>query len=295
LTNNDVSDTTPQGAPQESYDGVVTPALLRAARSAYRQAIREALADGGFDDLPRNGPYVLSAIINQRLPQDEIIRQLEVSKQAASQLIDTLVVRGYLVRVPDTSDRRRMTLMPTDRGRAAGTAVRSEVEAIDREFARRLSPSQLATFRTGLLALIEIGHHQGGKSPDSATRLIQFSPIFPVKDLRRALDHYKSLGFSVKAYADGDEYGFADRDGVGIHFAADPNHDPHVGAAQAYLVVEDADALAAEWSRPGIGGKNHPVGNTPYEFREGNHIDLDNNLIRFGSRVPSSPPIGRNS
>lgn len=121
----------------------------------------------------------------------------------------------------------------------------------------------------------------------SPTRLTRFSPIFPVKDLARALAHYEALGFAVRAYAQGDGYGFADRDGLGLHFAASPDHDPEVGAGMAYLYVEDADALHAEWSRPGIGGRTRPVGPMPYGLREGSHVDPDGNLIRFGSPSPA--------
>ena len=35
------------------------------------------------------------------------------------------------------------------------------------------------------------------------SRFSSFSPVFPVRDLRRALAHYASLGFQVKPYADG--------------------------------------------------------------------------------------------
>jgi len=44
----------------------------------------------------------------------------------------------------------------------------------------------------------------------STTRLTHFSPIFPVRDLQRALAHYEPLGFDTKPYADGNEYGFSD-------------------------------------------------------------------------------------
>jgi hypothetical protein len=54
------------------------------------------------------------------------------------------------------------------------------------------------------------------------TRLLSFSPIFPVRDLRRALAHYESLGFDVEPYTGGDGYGFADRDGLRLHLALDP-------------------------------------------------------------------------
>jgi Ser/Thr protein kinase RdoA (MazF antagonist) len=125
-------------------------------------------------------------------------------------------------------------------------------------------------------------------------RFQRFSPIFPVRDLPRALAHYASLGFRVQPYADGDGYGFADRDEVSLHLSLDTGHDDdsghdheHVGSA--YLYVEDADALYDEWARPGVGGLTRRVGDTAYRLREGSHIDPDGNLIRFGSPMPSRP------
>ena len=59
----------------------------------------------------------------------------------------------------------------------------------------------------------------------SRTRLRSFSPIFPVRDMRHALAHYRSLGFDVTPYADGGFYGFADRDGVSLHLSLDTGHD----------------------------------------------------------------------
>ena len=129
-----------------------------------------------------------------------------------------------------------------------------------------------------------------GVAPRS--RFSSFSPVFPVRDLRRALAHYASLGFEVQPYADGDEYGFAERDEVSLHLSLDEGHGPeadhqHVGTA--YLYVGDADALYDEWARPGVGGLTHRVGDRPYKLREGSHVDPDGNLIRFGSPMPGRP------
>jgi Ser/Thr protein kinase RdoA (MazF antagonist) len=123
-------------------------------------------------------------------------------------------------------------------------------------------------------------------------RLRSFSPVFPVRDVRRALAHYASLGFEVQPYEDGDGYGFADRDEVGLHLSLDEGHGPeadhqHVGTA--YLYVDDADALYDEWARPGTGGLTRRVNDTPYKLREGSHVDPDGNLIRFGSPMPARP------
>jgi DNA-binding MarR family transcriptional regulator len=83
----------------------------------------------------------------------DMIRGLGVSKQAASQLIDTLVHRGYLTRDMNPNDRRRMTIELTERGRGAAAAVRSGVEAVDAELAQMLTPAELAGLRSGLAAL----------------------------------------------------------------------------------------------------------------------------------------------
>jgi len=137
----------------DSGDEVVIPALIRAARGSYSLAIAARLAANGFDDLPRNGAFVLGGMANFGGSAGDMIRALDVSKQAASQLIDTLVLRGYLTREVNQDDRRRMVIGLTERGRAAATAVRAGVDDIDIELARMISREQLAGLRAGLEAL----------------------------------------------------------------------------------------------------------------------------------------------
>ena len=139
------------------YDDVVIPALLRAARGTYARAIRASLAAAGFEDLPRNGAFVIGSIANSpAAPLADVTAGLDVSKQAVSQLIDTLVVRGYIERGPDPDDRRRMTVTLTERGAAAAAAVRAGVSHVDTQLAQRLSAHQIRSLRAGLGALVEI-------------------------------------------------------------------------------------------------------------------------------------------
>ena len=137
-------------------DELPIPVLLRAARGAYGNAIRRELSAGGFEDLPRSGPFVLGGMANHGAAAGDLVRRLGVSKQAASQLVDVLVLRGYLERRDNAEDRRRLDILLTARGRAAAAAVRAGVESVDRELEQRLSANDLAGLRTGLLALIEI-------------------------------------------------------------------------------------------------------------------------------------------
>ena len=138
----------------QRFDEVAFPALLRGARTAYAGAIQAALAGAECGDLPRNGSFVLGAIARHGLPLSEIIRQLGVSKQAAGQLVDVLVVRGYLDRFPDPGDRRRMTVTLTERGAAAAAAARTAIEQVDADLAGRVGAQYVAHARTVLGALM---------------------------------------------------------------------------------------------------------------------------------------------
>ena len=139
-----------------AHDDIPLPALLRAARGAYGHAIRRMLAGAGFDDLPRSAPFILGGMGNHDAPIGGLVRQLGVSKQAAGQLVDTLVLRGYLERATNPDDRRRMTIELTPRGEAAAREVRSAVEEVDRELAGQLTAEQLEGLRAGLVALTTI-------------------------------------------------------------------------------------------------------------------------------------------
>ena len=133
---------------------------MRGARSGYARAIRTQLASAGFEDLPRNGPFVLGGIANHGASAAEIVNGLGITKQAASQLIDTLVLRGYLERSVHPDDRRRMVINPTERGREAAIAVATGIAEVDSELATMLTVEELAGLRVGLLALCEIKGRQ---------------------------------------------------------------------------------------------------------------------------------------
>jgi catechol 2,3-dioxygenase-like lactoylglutathione lyase family enzyme len=113
--------------------------------------------------------------------------------------------------------------------------------------------------------------------------LLSFAPTFPVADLDRALEHYRKMGFVVRAY-EGGGYGFATRDGCELHLGTDPHEDDHDhrhSHTAAYLRVRDADALAAEWRAAGV--EVHGPEDTEWGQHEGATIDPDGNVIRFGS------------
>jgi DNA-binding MarR family transcriptional regulator len=130
------------------------PALLRAARAVFARAVREALDEAGLDDLPPNGPYVVAAVAGRPAALSSVIRQLGVSKQAAGQLVDTLVVRGYLHRETDPADRRRLVVGLTARGEAAALVVGGAVAAIETRLEARAGSRPVWQARQVLAALV---------------------------------------------------------------------------------------------------------------------------------------------
>jgi DNA-binding MarR family transcriptional regulator len=141
----------------EWYDELVLPVLLAEARRTYGAAIRRALAAAGFDDMPRAGARLVGGIARDGgTPLREVAITQAVSKQAASQLVDTLVARGYVVRVPDADDRRRLSIALTDRGRAAAAEIRGAVDAVDTAFEEAVGAADVARVRTALGALVAL-------------------------------------------------------------------------------------------------------------------------------------------
>lgn len=140
------------------YEQVVMPALLRHARTAYGAAMRRALDAAGYDDIPGNGLYVIGglALGAGDAPLGELIRDLRISKQAAGQLVDILVMRGYLERTTDAGDRRKLTVRLTERGRAAAALQGKARDAVDAQLRARVSAEEIAAARKVLAGLIAI-------------------------------------------------------------------------------------------------------------------------------------------
>lgn len=134
------------------------PALLRHARTAYGSAMRRALEDAGYDDIPKNGLYVIGglALGGGDVPLAALIRDLQLSKQAAGQLVETLVSRGYLVRAIDEQDRRRLIVTLTDRGRAAAATQAAAREQVDAALLAQVGAHCIEQTRVALLALTKM-------------------------------------------------------------------------------------------------------------------------------------------
>lgn len=137
-------------------EDAVLSVLLKPGRGVFGLFVRDALIEAGFADMPANGGYVLGLLEPDGAPFGDVIADLGVSKQTASQLIDTLVVRGYVERAVDPDDRRRMLLESTERGRAASTVVFTTVQKVDAQLVAIVGKERMAHTKETLAALLSL-------------------------------------------------------------------------------------------------------------------------------------------
>ena len=129
--------------------------------------MRKALDEAGYDDIPGNGLYVIGGLALDRedMPLGQLIKGLRISKQAAGQLVDTLVTRGYLERSIDKDDRRKLTVTLTERGRAAAAVQTQAREKVDAELLACVGADDVRRTRRTLAVLCDMGRQAGG-DPD---------------------------------------------------------------------------------------------------------------------------------
>ena len=125
--------------------------------------------------------------------------------------------------------------------------------------------------------------------------LLSVAPGLPTTDMARTVEHYQRLGFTFSAPGAAEQappaeasFAIGERDGVSLHFALKPDHDPTRTATWVYISVEDADELSAEFAASGAGQGRTPR-DTDYKMRELAHIDPDGNMLLFGSPLPEDP------
>jgi DNA-binding MarR family transcriptional regulator len=129
--------------------------------------MRAALETAGYDDLPANGLYVIGGLAyGPGLPLADIIADMLMSKQAAGQLIDTLVARGYLSRAVDEADRRKLTIVLTERGRAAAEVQAEGRNKIDAALLAHVGEADVLVMRKALAVLAHLGRADGAASED---------------------------------------------------------------------------------------------------------------------------------
>jgi DNA-binding MarR family transcriptional regulator len=117
------------------------PPWSSAARSRSAHAWH-LLATGYAELRPMHG-FVLQALRGDGMTSSELAERLGVTKQAAGQIVDDLVARGYLERRPHPAGGRRKLDVLTWRAERHPAVAGRELHALETQLAARLAEAGL--------------------------------------------------------------------------------------------------------------------------------------------------------
>src|SRR6266516_63829 len=127
--------------------------LLLLADQEFVRALRAATATQGFDDQGRSDGFVLRTLGAGPTTISGLAERLDITKQGASQIVDDMERRGYVVRRPDPSDARAKLLHLSERGEAALHAARKFHQAYERKLRKRFGDEAIDTVRDVLTGM----------------------------------------------------------------------------------------------------------------------------------------------
>ncbi|MFF8595458.1 MarR family winged helix-turn-helix transcriptional regulator [Streptomyces sp. NPDC015220] len=107
---------------QNSEAMALSAALLAVAGELTRR-IHDGVVARGFEGLRPAHGFAFARLAPDGATVTELAAHLGVTKQAASQLVDEIVRKGYAERRPHPGDARARLIVLTDRGRACTRAA----------------------------------------------------------------------------------------------------------------------------------------------------------------------------
>jgi DNA-binding MarR family transcriptional regulator len=140
-------------------DGALTlSALVLAAANALVDGIQAGVAARGFTDVRPAHGFAFARLAPAGATVSALAVHLGVTRQAAAQLVDELVTKGYVERRSHPDDRRAQLVVLTERGwactRAADAAAAETVGA----WAAVLGLDRMRALRDDLARIAPAGH-----------------------------------------------------------------------------------------------------------------------------------------
>ncbi len=118
--------------------------LLARARRSWIEQVRDRMQEAGFPGYRPSDALVLALLLQRPLAIGQLGEAVGISRQAARQMADGLVERGYATFGADEADARRTLVVLTRRGKAYGRAIWTAQDALNETVRSRVSEADLA-------------------------------------------------------------------------------------------------------------------------------------------------------
>ncbi|MCA2214871.1 MarR family winged helix-turn-helix transcriptional regulator [Jidongwangia harbinensis] len=129
------------------------PVLFLGAARALIDGIDAGVRARGFTEVRPAHGFAFALLSHGGATTVELAHHLDITKQAASQMIEDLVGRGYVERRPHPDDARARLIVLTDKGWACTRAAEEAADEILRPWADALGTERLAALRADLSRL----------------------------------------------------------------------------------------------------------------------------------------------
>ncbi|UGT41541.1 MarR family transcriptional regulator [Nocardia yamanashiensis] len=133
------------------------PLLLLAAAAEVTDAVNAGVVAAGFDDVRPTHGFAFARMAPDGATVGELAEHLGVTKQAASQLVEELVKKGYAERNPHPGDARAKLVTLTARGWACTRAADAALAAYTTHWVRTLGPDAAVAVRNSLARMVTPG------------------------------------------------------------------------------------------------------------------------------------------
>jgi DNA-binding MarR family transcriptional regulator len=133
------------------------PVVLLSAARALVDGVDAGVRARGFTDVRPAHGFAFVLLSAGGATTVELAQHLDVTKQAASQMVEELVTKGYVERRPHPGDARARLVVLTDKGWACTRAAEEAAEESLRPWADAIGPRRLAALRADLARLAAPG------------------------------------------------------------------------------------------------------------------------------------------
>ena len=131
-----------------------TTYLLRRAHEYLNRRILDGVTADGHPMRPAHAA-VFTNIDRAGSRLTQLAERATMTPQAMGELVDDLVERGYVERIPDPSDRRAKLIMLTDLGYDAVQAAFDTIIGIEADLQAELGPTGLTRLQNALRRIAE--------------------------------------------------------------------------------------------------------------------------------------------
>jgi DNA-binding MarR family transcriptional regulator len=132
-------------------------AVVLSAAGALVDGVHAGVVARGYHDLRPAHGFVFARIAPDGATTREVADHLGVTKQAAAQLVDELVEKGYVRRCPHPTDARARLIVLTERGWACTRAAEEAAADTVRGWAAVLGERRLARLGADLAVVAPVG------------------------------------------------------------------------------------------------------------------------------------------